>query len=329
VRGQMPTSHATPQSAVSTRLSTMSITLPPSIISNFHYERESIQHWRYEKLAIAAIALLSILTFAGACYLMIWYFLRRQARQRRRQEAQGHDMFSQSAVSLAEDTSKTLDEFLMTDVQPQRTSIIRGPGHSPSITMVFEDSYLDSPPHPYLTSCDTSFSSSVTTLTPVNTLTPIATTDSGPSIPTSSMVAEVSSGTQSSSSTRRTSMSLNQSIRSSQVVEGTSTNTPTGSNPSPTSFRSIFSQNAPQSLVSPLSSRSSGPNPPIPGLRLTRSDPQPSSRGHASQQARRGVLDPPFIVPSVLVDISSELNQASSSSARAPGSSPFRHSSPA
>ncbi|CAI7627358.1 unnamed protein product [Penicillium bialowiezense] len=188
----------------------MSITLPPSIISNFHYERESIQHWRYEKLAIAAISLLSILTFAGACYLMIWYFLRRQARHRRHQEVHEHDMFSQSNVSLAEDTSKTLDEFLMTDVQPQRTSIIRGPGRSPSITMVFEDSYLDSPPHPYLASCDTSFSSSVTTLTAVNTLTPIATTDSGPSIPTSSMVAEAGSGTQSSSSTRRTSFSLNQ-----------------------------------------------------------------------------------------------------------------------
>lgn len=307
----------------------MSITLPPSIISNFHYERESIQHWRYEKLAIAAISLLSILTFAGACYLMIWYFLRRQARHRRHQEVHEHDMFSQSNVSLAEDTSKTLDEFLMTDVQPQRTSIIRGPGRSPSITMVFEDSYLDSPPHPYLASCDTSFSSSVTTLTAVNTLTPIATTDSGPSIPTSSMVAEAGSGTQSSSSTRRTSFSLNQGIRSPQVGEETYTDTSTGSSPSPTSFRSIFSRNAPRSLVSPLSSRSSGANPPIPNLRLTRSDPQPSSRRHASQQTRRGGIGPPLGVPSALVDISSELNQASSSSTRTPGSSPFRHSSPA
>ncbi|KAJ5357172.1 hypothetical protein N7541_004330 [Penicillium brevicompactum] len=306
----------------------MSTTSPPSIIANFHYERESIQHWRYEKLAIAAIVILSILTFAGAIYLLIWYFLRRQARHRH-QEVQEHDMFSQSAVSLAEDTGKTLDEFLMTDVPPQRTSIIRGRGRSPSITMVFEESYLDSPPHPYLTSYDTSVSSSVTTLTPVNTLTPIATTDSGPSISTSSMVVEASTGVRSSNPTPRASISLDQTLRPFRAGEGTSPGTPTSSNLSPTSSPSIFSQNIPRDLVSPLSSRSSGANLTIPGLRLTRSDPQPFGRTHASQQTRRGVIGPPFIVPSILVDISSELNQASSSSTRTPGSSPFRHSSPA
>jgi hypothetical protein len=226
----------------------------PSIVANFHYERKSAQHWSYEKFAIAATVILSVLTFTALAYLLVWYFRRRlRSRRLRHQHCQDDDMFGQSAVSLAEDTSKTLDEFLMADVQPQRSSLMHRRSQSPSINMIFEDpDHCDNLPRPYLTIYDTSIS----TLTPVTTLTQVS-TQSGPSELSPSTTKETTSGQRSSSSTPRASTSSAVPNAGSSRWTTTSASTNTRSRLSRDSIRSHHSQIKSSSPTSPLSSRSS------------------------------------------------------------------------
>lgn len=195
-------------------------TISPSVVANIHYERKSAEHWNYEKLAIAAIVILSVLAVTAIIYLLIWYLRERRIR-RYRQHSQEDHLFGQSTVSLADDASKALDQFLMTDVQPQRTSIARGPRRSPSITMVFEDAYLDSPPQPYMKGYDSSVSTlqvNATDLTPI-------TIESAPNRLDSSVMAGPTSGKRSSNSTPRASVSsTGPYVQSSQVWATTNAN---------------------------------------------------------------------------------------------------------
>lgn len=309
----------------------------PSVVSNIHFERKSAQKWSYEKLAIAATVILSILTFAALAYLLIWYLRRLWARSHRWQSRE-NDLFGQSAVSLAEDTSKALDEFLMTDVYPQRTSIIRETRRSPSITMVFEDAYQDSPPHPYPASHD----AMLTTMAEVNTRTEISIDESGPREPRSSMAQEAGSGKRSSSSTPRASMSLmDPTARSPQMWTTTSGSTDTRSLLSQASMRSRHSQFPPLSPT-PLASRSSRactrPSDDVRGL------DRPSSTGLSQPEHRRpheietlrrgrartlGFGTPPSPITPMLVDVSSDLMESRRASSRPPVPPSFRYSSPA
>jgi hypothetical protein len=280
---------------------------PPSIVANLQYERKSVEHGSYEKLAIAATVILSILTVAAFAYLFVWYLRRRRTR-RHRQHNQENYMFCQSTVSLAEDTGKALDEFLMTDIQPQRTSIARGPRRSPSITMVFEDAYKDSPPQPYMTSYD----SSVSTLH-INALTPISSEESGHG-PSSSQVAEASAEKRSSASTPRASFSFAApSARSSQMWTTTSadTDTDTSSLLHQLSVRSRHSQAMSQSPTSP------------PSLRSSRT---PTRRSIDTRELGRPYSVVPFQTGSRML---SEMEASRRTSSRPPVPSSFRYSSPA
>ena len=313
------------------------ISKPPSIVANLRYERKSAQHWSYEKFAIAATVILSILTFTALAYLLVWYFRRRlRSRRLRRQQCRDDDMFGQSAVSLAEDTSKALDEFLMTDVQPQRSSIMRRRSRSPSITMAFESpDHCELPPRPYLTSYDTS----VSTLTPLNTLTQVSTAQSGPSVLSANATQGTTSGQRSSSSTPRASMSsLVPSESFSQMWTTTSPSTETHSLLSQDSIRSHHSQTKPQSPTSPLLSRSSWAYP----LRSNapRGSGRPSSTGllqysprmfnqlEVSRRAQARTLElggstPLSPVSPILVDVSTNLDQSRWASPRPPVSFSF------
>jgi hypothetical protein len=312
----------------------------PSIVANVHFERKSAQHWSYEKFAVAATIILSLLAFTGLAYLLIWYLRRRlRSRRVRSQRCQHDDIFGQSVVSLAEDTSKALDEFLMTDVQPQRSSIMRRRSRSPSITMVFEDKdYCDSAPRSYLTSHDTSTS----TLIPVVNLAQVSAVQSGPSVPSASTTQEATSGQRSSSSTPRASMSsMVPTARSSQMWTTASANTDTCTLLSRDSNPSQHSQIASQSPTSPLSSRGSRFYPCR--SNTPRGSGRPSSTGilyssprlfndlefSRRRQARTLDLDettPLSPISPILVDVSTDLDQSRWASSRPPDPFPFHPS---
>ncbi|KAF4770391.1 hypothetical protein N7455_007129 [Penicillium solitum] len=189
----------------------------------------------YGKLAIATAAILGILTLGALIYLVVWYIQRRlRARRLRRQQSQGNDQFDQSAVSLAEDTSRTLDDFLLKDIQPERSSIMfsRSGSGSPSITIIIDDADNadhckhppQPPPQPYLTKQDTTPSSSADTHTSTQT----STQESDPDDLRSDQTQWSSSGQRSSSTTPRASISSSAipTSRSSQIWSTTSDSTP-------------------------------------------------------------------------------------------------------
>ena len=183
-----------------------------------------MKNWDYGKLAIATAAILGVLTLGALIYLLLWYVRRGlRARRLRRQEKE-NDQFDQSAVSLAEDTSRTLDHFLMKDIQPERSSIIFSRSRSPSINIVIDDADANrckSSPQPYLTEHHTAASSSAVT----HVLSQISTQKSGPDDPRTQWS---SSGQRSSSTTPRasTSSSVVPASQSSQVWTTTSGSTP-------------------------------------------------------------------------------------------------------
>ncbi|KAF7527940.1 hypothetical protein PCG10_001874 [Penicillium crustosum] len=185
----------------------------------------------YGKLAIATAAILGVLTLGALVYLVVWYIGRRlRARRLRRQQNQGNDQFDQSAVSLAEDTSRTLDDFLMKDIQPERSSMIfsRSGSGSPSITIIIDGGddaeHCKFSPQPYLTKQDTAPSSSADTYTSTQT----STQESDPDDLGSDQTQWSSSGQRSSSTTPRASISSSAipTPRSSQIWSTTSGSTP-------------------------------------------------------------------------------------------------------
>ncbi|CAI7618468.1 unnamed protein product [Penicillium viridicatum] len=182
----------------------------------------------YGKLAIATAAILGILTLGALTYLVVWYIRQRlRARRLRRQQSHGNDQFDQSAVSLAEDTSRALDDFLMKDIQPERSSIMfsRSESGSPSITIIIDDTddadRCKSSPQPYLTKQDTAPSSSADTYTSTQT-------SSNPDDLRSDQTQWSSSGQRSSSTTPRASISSSAIpiSRSSRISTTASDSTP-------------------------------------------------------------------------------------------------------
>lgn len=199
-------------------------TARPSIASNPSIMTNS----DYGKLAIATAAILGILTLGALIYLLVWYIRRRLCARRLHRQSQENDQFDQSAVSLAEDTSRTLDDFLMKDIQPERSSILFSRSGSPSITIIIDDAddagRCKSPPQPYLTEHHTAPSSSADT----HTLKQIPTQDSVPDDLWSDQTQWSNSGQRSSSTTPRasTSSSVVPTSRSSQIWTTTSASTP-------------------------------------------------------------------------------------------------------
>ncbi|KAJ5436806.1 hypothetical protein N7445_007691 [Penicillium cf. griseofulvum] len=201
-------------------------------MKTFHQTRGSGEHWDYGKLAIATASTLGVITLGALIYLLLWYAQRRlRARRLLHQESHENDQFDQSAVSLAEDTSRTLDDFLMKDIQPERTSIMFNRSRSPSITIIIDDAdtvHCKSPLRPYLTQYDTtsSFADTNTSQT--------LTRESSPDEPRSDQIQWSTSGRRSSSTTPRasTSSSVIPTSGSSQIwitTTGTSEQTQTSS----------------------------------------------------------------------------------------------------
>ncbi|CAG8127933.1 unnamed protein product [Penicillium nalgiovense] len=188
-----------------------------------------MKNWDYGKLAIATASILGVLTLGALIYLLVWY-VRRSLRVRllRRQENQKNDQFNQSTVTLAEDTSRTLDNFLMKDIQPERNSIMFSRSGSPSITIVIDDAddadRDKSPPQSHSTEHHTAASSPADTYIS----TPISPQESYPDDPRSDQTEWSSSGQLSSSTTPRasTSSSVARTSRSSQNWTTTSASTP-------------------------------------------------------------------------------------------------------
>lgn len=90
------------------------------------------------KPSIAAATILGVLTFAALLFLAIYYIRHRRRRRRHKRLTQNQD-FGQSEITLGEDTSKTLDDFLMKDVPLERTSFMFSRSRSPSITFVVDE----------------------------------------------------------------------------------------------------------------------------------------------------------------------------------------------
>lgn len=88
--------------------------------------------------SIAAATILGIVTFAALLFLAIYYIRHKRRRRRHRRLTKNQD-FGQSEITLGEDTSKTLDDFLMKEVPVERASFMFSRSQSPSITYVVDD----------------------------------------------------------------------------------------------------------------------------------------------------------------------------------------------
>lgn len=96
----------------------------------------------YRKPSIAAATIIGVLVVAAITFLSFYYIRReKRARRLRRLEEQSHtqDPFGQSSLSLTAETSKALDDFLMKEVKPERTSLMFSRSPSPSLTYVVDE----------------------------------------------------------------------------------------------------------------------------------------------------------------------------------------------
>ncbi|KAJ5098983.1 hypothetical protein N7532_005984 [Penicillium argentinense] len=101
---------------------------------------KSTNNWNIGKGSIAAVVIISVITVLGLSFLVYWY-INRECKERRRRRMQiSENLFDQSTLTLGEETSKTLDEFLMRDVEPERTSVMFSRSRSPSIAIVVDES---------------------------------------------------------------------------------------------------------------------------------------------------------------------------------------------
>lgn len=118
----------------------------------------SSSNWTYaKKPSIAAASILGVIVFFAIVYLVVWYIKRERSRRLRELQNASQDPFCLSTLTLTEDTSKTLDDFLMKEVQPERTSLMFSRSRSPSFTFLVDESDRQSPmSRLYPTSSDTS-----------------------------------------------------------------------------------------------------------------------------------------------------------------------------
>ncbi|KAJ5226943.1 uncharacterized protein N7469_006949 [Penicillium citrinum] len=94
--------------------------------------------WTPGKGSIAAMVIMSLIVCGSLVYLVYWYVARECKGRRRHRLKETENLFDESSLSLGLETSRTLDEFLMKDVEPERTSIMFSRSRSPSITYVVD-----------------------------------------------------------------------------------------------------------------------------------------------------------------------------------------------
>ncbi|KAJ5137922.1 hypothetical protein N7526_004155 [Penicillium atrosanguineum] len=89
--------------------------------------------------SIAAATIIGIIVSGAICFLLFWY-IRRERRRRRLSQIQSpsSDLFSPSSLTLGPETSKTLDDFLMRDVPPERASLMFSRTRSPYVTYLID-----------------------------------------------------------------------------------------------------------------------------------------------------------------------------------------------
>ncbi|KAF3385321.1 hypothetical protein F1880_002195 [Penicillium rolfsii] len=133
------------------------------------------------KPSIAAATVLGVVTFAAFLFLAIWYIRHERRRRQHKLLTRARD-FGQSEITLGPDTSRTLDDFLMKDVLPERTSFMFSRSESPSITFV-----VDEAEHPYLN--NKCYSPSTNSLSKIETITQISTDGARPSLLSSEVTA--------------------------------------------------------------------------------------------------------------------------------------------
>ncbi|KAJ5893912.1 hypothetical protein N7495_005603 [Penicillium taxi] len=102
--------------------------------------RSNHYNWSYRYWSIATATIIGTMVLGALMFLIYWYI--RRARRRRRMHRMldiSGDPFHASSLSLNEDTSLTLDRFLMKDVLPERASLMFSRSRSPSLAYVMHD----------------------------------------------------------------------------------------------------------------------------------------------------------------------------------------------
>lgn len=255
--------------------------------------KESDSNWTYHSLSIAAGTIVAIVAFAALVFLLVWYIRREQrAKRLRGLPNQSQNISMQSSLSLTEDTSKTLDSFLMKNVKPERTSLMFSSSRSPSVQFVVDQaSRSDASKRFYRNSYDASTNS----LTKLDSLTRVSTsgTRSSPMVSELTQTATNSSQQPSSSvqatasGTPRlsTSSTAPPTARSSQLWTTTTGTTVT------TELSSLFSRDAPSSRTSNSVSVSLGANL-SPGSGTPQLTSQPSNASRTSSHEHGSTQSP-------------------------------------
>ncbi|KAJ5777462.1 hypothetical protein N7520_000708 [Penicillium odoratum] len=148
--------------------------------------------WTYaKKPSIAAATIIATATLCAIIFLLIWYLKRRRQRRARRLfdiENRNDDPFKRSSLSLTEGTSKTLDEFLLKDVHPERTSLMFSRSRSPSFTFVVDENDRRNTARLYHGSYDASSNN----LSKLSSLTRVSTDGTRPSMVLSDLIPMIS-----------------------------------------------------------------------------------------------------------------------------------------
>ncbi|KAJ5113650.1 hypothetical protein N7456_002184 [Penicillium angulare] len=235
--------------------------------------------WTYAKTpSIAAATILGTITFLALIFLIVWYIRRERTRRLRYMRNESQDPFCTSNITLTEDTSKTLDDFLMKDVQPERTSLMFSRSRSPSFTFVVNDANRQKfTNRPYRASYEASSNS----LSKLNSLTRVSTEASRPSLMISDLTQTTSNtSTQPPESSSRLSMvsTVPPTARSSMLWTTTTSSTNNTTGTSSTDPSSVFSQMPASSSRTSQSAPSSSNNLRSPANSIVRSNPSSASR---------------------------------------------------
>lgn len=108
--------------------------IPSAKTKNIAAVKSTKSEWGLDKGSIAAVVIISFLTCACLAFLGYWYVARECKSRRHRRLRENDNQFNQASLTLGEETSKALDEFLMKEVESERTSIMFSRSRSPSIT---------------------------------------------------------------------------------------------------------------------------------------------------------------------------------------------------
>ncbi|KAJ6103056.1 hypothetical protein N7486_005483 [Penicillium sp. IBT 16267x] len=164
--------------------------------------------WTYaKKPSIAAATIIAAITFFAIIFLLILYLKRRRDRRSRHHldvENQPEDPFNESSLTLTEDTSKKLDQFLLRDIQPERTSLMFSRSRSPSFTFVVDENDQRNPASRLYRG---SYDASSMSLRKLDSLTRVSTDGSQPSMGLSDLTPRTSKGSGSGSGSGSSSIS--------------------------------------------------------------------------------------------------------------------------